>query len=259
MIELYGWAGPNPRKITILLEELEVPYNFNLVDVYAGEHRQPDFLAINPNGRTPALVDPEGQGGPITLWESGAILIYLAERFERFLPATAAARYDVLRWTMFQMSHAPYLGNAHIYRLFLPEPMEFDIIRFTTESARIYGVLDEQLKTNEFIAASGYSIADMAWWPWIEYHDWQGQDLADFPNLLRWFETVGARDAVQRGRAVPWKKGEFGEGSKGSEMGKMMWDLAEERKADPRYSIPADFESPIFQLINGASLGPSRS
>jgi len=252
MLQLYGWAGPNPRKVTILLEELGVDYDFHLVDVYAGEHRQSAFVAVNPNGRTPALVDPDVEGHALTLWESGAILIYLAEKFGRFLPADPHGRYDVLRWLMLQVSHAPYLGNAHIYRLFLPEPMEFDIIRFTNESARIYALLDAHLADHQFIAAGAYSIADMAWWPWIEYHDWHGQALADFPHVARWFTELGERPALQRGRAVPWPKGEFGEGSPGCQVGEQMWAMAEARMQDPRFAIPADLESPMFKMLNGS-------
>lgn len=176
MLTVYTCGGPNPRKVTILLEALHWQYNCKLVDLYQGQNRLPEYLAVNPNGRLPALVDDDGPGGkPILIWESGAILQYIAERAERFLPTKGAARYEVLKWLNFQVAHAPYLGNAHLYRTMYRDAMPFDIKRFTIESRRIYQVLEDQLAVSPFVAGDEYSIADMAWYPWIEYHDWQGQ------------------------------------------------------------------------------------
>jgi len=172
MITAFLHGGPNPRKITIMLEELGWPYEIELVDVYQGQHLSENFLSVNPNGRTPALRDSTPDGD-ICLWESGAILQYLAEKSRRFLPETGAARYEVLKWLHFQLTHAPYLGNAHLYRLYYRKAMPFGIKRFTIESTRIYQVLDRRLGSATFVAGEEYSIADMAWFPWIEYHEWQ--------------------------------------------------------------------------------------
>jgi GST-like protein len=236
MLTVYTCGGPNPRKVTILLEELHWQYNCKLVDLYLGQNREPEYLAVNPNGRLPALHDDDGPGGaPILIWESGAILQYIAEKAERFLPVRGAARYDVLKWLHFQVSHAPYLGNAHLYRTMYKEAMPFDIKRFTIESRRIYQILEGQLAPSRYVAGTEYSIADMAWYPWIEYHDWQGQSLADFPAISRWFAELRQRPEVQIGASIPWKYGEFGT----SDVGKRFKDLINSRLVDPAFNLKA--------------------
>jgi len=236
MLTVYTCGGPNPRKITILLEELGWQYEARLVDLYLGQNRSPEYLAVNPNGRLPALVDSSGpDGNPILIWESGAILQYIAEKAERFLPTKGAARYEVLKWLHFQVAHAPYLGNAHLYRTMYRDAMPFDIKRFTIESRRIYQVLEDQLAASPFVAGDEYTIADMAWYPWIEYHDWQGQDLADFPAISKWFARLGQRPEVQRGSAIPWKYGEFGT----SDVGAKFKALIESRLRDPAFNLKA--------------------
>jgi GST-like protein len=236
MLTVYTCGGPNPRKVTILLEELHWKYESKLIDLYQGQNRSPEYLAVNPNGRLPALVDEDGPDGkPILIWESGAILQYIAEKAERFLPTKGAARYEVLKWLNFQVAHAPYLGNAHLYRTMYRDAMPFDIKRFTIESRRIYQVLEDQLAVSPFVAGNEYTIADMAWYPWIEYHDWQGQDLADFPAISKWFAKLSQRAEVQRGSVIPWKYGEFGT----SEVGAKFKALIESRLKDPAFNLKA--------------------
>ena len=211
MIELFTMGAPSPRKVTIMLEEVGLPYTWHWVNVYSGQQRSPEFLARNPNGRLPFMIDHDAEGGPLELWESFAILVYLAEKTGKLLPPSGRSRYEVLKWASFQATHAPYLGNAHWYRLFAPEPHQYSIDRFVSESARIYRLVDDELGKRPFIAGDEYSIADISLFPWIEYHSWQGQDLADFPHLAAWFERVGARPAVERGRNTPYPWTECGE------------------------------------------------
>jgi GST-like protein len=232
MLTAYVSAGPNPRKITILLEELGIEYKWKLVDGYKGEHKQPEYLAVNPNGRLPALHDSDGD---LVLWESGAILQYVAEKFGRFLPSSGPERYHTLKWLFFQCTHAPYLGNAHLYRVLYDEPRPFEIKRFTIESERIYKVLEEQLAKEPYVAGKEYSIADMAWYPWIQYHEWQGQDLRKFPSIAAWFSNIGERPAVKAGVVIPWGIDGYGD----SERGRKVRQAVEQNLKDPRFQLEA--------------------
>ena len=203
MIDLYTWPTPNGHKIHIMLEELGLSYNVIPIDIGAGDQFKPEFLAISPNNKMPAIVDHDGPGGtPYSMFESGAILIYLAEKTWRFMPSEIRARFEVLQWIMFQMGHiGPMLGQNHHFRRYAPEKIPYAIERYTNEAARLYGVLDKRLEGREYLVGD-YSIADMANYPWLRSHEAQGQDLNDFPNVKRWYEAIGARPAVQRGVEV---------------------------------------------------------
>lgn len=199
MIQLYSWPTPNGIKISIALEELGLPYQFNPVNIGRGEQFQPAFLELSPNNRIPAIFDEERQ---ISVFESGAILVYLAEREGRFLPADPAGRVEVLQWLFWQVGGlGPMAGQAHHFREYAPERVEYGIQRYTAEVGRLYGVLDRRLADRPFVAGE-YSIADMAIFPWIAPWEKQGQQLGDFPNVQRWFAEVAARPAVARGRSV---------------------------------------------------------
>lgn len=202
-IELYYWPTPNGHKITIFMEEAGLPYQVHPVDIGNGDQFKPDFLKLSPNNKMPAIVDPDGPDGkPLAIFESGAILMYLAEKTGKYLPASIRERYQVIEWLMFQMAGlGPMLGQAHHFRGYAPEKLPYAIERYTKEASRLYGVLDRRLAGQDYVAGE-YSIADMAIYPWIISHERQGQNLADFPYLKRWFERVGARAAVQRGIAV---------------------------------------------------------
>jgi GST-like protein len=204
MIDLYTWATPNGRKISILLEEVALPYEVIKVDISSGEQFTPEFLAINPNGKIPAIVDHDGPGGErLAIFESGAILIYLAEKTGKLMPSEPVARMAVIEWLMFQMGgFGPMLGQAHHFRRFAPERIPYAIERFEKEAARLYTILDRQLTTAEYLAGD-YSIADIACYPWVARCEWQGITLDDFPNVRRWFTTIASRPAVQRGMQVP--------------------------------------------------------
>jgi GST-like protein len=199
-IDLYYWPTPNGKKISILLEETGLPYQPIPVDITAGAQFDAGFLAISPNNKMPVITDPEGPGGePISVFESGAILIYLAEKSGQFLPTAARERVQVLEWLMFQMGGVgPMLGQAHHFRQYAPEPIPYAVDRYTNETARLYRVLDTRLAEHEFLAGD-YSIADMSVFPWTASYERQGQRLEDYPNLRRWFEMIDARPAVQRG------------------------------------------------------------
>ena len=203
-IDLYYWPTPNGKKITIFLEEAGLPYSLVPVDITAGEQFDEEFLKISPNNKMPAIVDPEGPNGePISVFESGAILIYLAEKTGRFLPASRRGRYEALQWLMFQVSSVgPMLGQAHHFRGYAPEEIPYAIERYTGEAARIYGVMDRRLSEVENFAGNEYSIVDMAIYPWVTSHERQGQRMQDFPNLERWYESVGERPAVRRAMKV---------------------------------------------------------
>ncbi|KJS16007.1 MAG: glutathione S-transferase [Hoeflea sp. BRH_c9] len=202
-IDLYYWPTPNGWKITIMLEELGVPYAVNYINIGRGEQFEPSFLAISPNNRMPAIIDPEGpDGAPISVFESGAILQYLGRKFDRFYPAGERARVEVDEWLFWQVGGlGPMAGQAHHFRQYAPEQVAYAIDRYTRECNRLYGVMNRRLADREFLAGD-YSIADMACIGWVKPHKNQGQDLGDFPHLERWFETMLARPAVARGCAV---------------------------------------------------------
>jgi len=204
MIEVYSWATPNGHKVHVMLEECGLEYRAIPVNIGAGDQFAPEFLAISPNNKIPAIVDPDGPDGqPISLFESGAILLYLAAKTGRFLPTDLRARYRVLEWLMFQMgSVGPMLGQTHHFRLYAPEKLPYAIARYSNEAKRIYGVLDKRLDGREWVASDDYSIADIAIFPWLRSWQNQGIDWADFPHLKRWFDRVAARPAVQRGVEV---------------------------------------------------------
>jgi GST-like protein len=203
MIDLYFWPTPNCYKVSILLEELELPYNVLPVHIGKGEQFAPEYEAINPNGKIPALIDHEAPDGqPLAVFESGAIMIYLAEKTGRFLHRDTRLRMAVMQWLMFQMGGVgPMLGQAHHFRRYAKEKIPYAIERYTREASRIYGVLDNRLAEAEFLAGE-YSIADMAVYPWLRPYRWQGQEISDYPSLQRWYSAVRARPAVQRGLTV---------------------------------------------------------
>jgi GST-like protein len=204
MIELYTWGTPNGRKVSIMLEEIGLPYNVHPINIREGEQFTPEFVAINPNSKIPAIIDSDGPDGqPITMFESGAILIYLAGKTGKFLPDTLRARYEVLQWLMFQMGHiGPMLGQAHHFRAYAPEKIEYAIARYTKEANRLYGVLDRRLGESEYLGCDEYSIADIATMPWLRSHERQGVVMTEYPNVKRWFDKLNARPAVQRGLQV---------------------------------------------------------
>lgn len=198
MIELHYWTTPNGHKITIALEELGLPYRVVPVNISKGEQFRPDFLRIAPNNRIPAIVDeaPEDGGGPLSVFESGAILEYLADKTGKLLPKAARPRFEALQWLYWQMGGlGPMAGQNHHFSQYAPERIPYAIERYVKETNRLYGVLDRRLADREFVAGD-YSIADIASYPWIRSHERQGQDLAQFPNLKRWFEAISARPAV---------------------------------------------------------------
>ena len=205
MIDLYTWSTSNGRKASIMLEELGADYTVHPIHIGKGDQFTPEYLAINPNGKIPAIIDSDGPGGaPITVFESGAILIYLAEKFGRFLPAEPVARMEVIQWLMFQMGGiGPIFGQVHHFLRAAKEKVPYGIERYGTEARRLYGVLDRRLDGREHLAGDGYSIADIATWPWVLRHEWQQVDLAEYPNVKRWFDAVGSRPAVQRGIRIP--------------------------------------------------------
>jgi len=205
MIKLYFWSTPNAYKVSILLEELRMPYEVVPVHIGKGEQFKPEFLAISPNNKIPAIVDDDGPDhAPITMFESGAIMIYLAEKGQSALfPKEPRQRFSVLQWLMFQMGGiGPMLGQAHHFRKYAPEPIQYAIDRYTREAHRLYGVIDRQLSQSQYLASDEYSLADIATYPWLRPHKWQGQTLDEWPNISRWYGQVRARSAVQRGVAV---------------------------------------------------------
>lgn len=204
MIEVYSWPTPNGHKVHIMLEECGLPYRVIPMDIGAGAQFEPAFLAISPNNKIPAIQDSEGPDGrPISLFESGAILLYLAGKTGRFLPADTAGKYEVLQWLMFQMgSVGPMLGQAHHFRIYAPEKIAYAIERYSKEAQRLYGVIDKRLAMSRYIGGPAYSIADMAIFPWLRSWKNQGVQMSDYPHLKGWFDEIAARPAVQRGVAV---------------------------------------------------------
>lgn len=200
MIDVYSWPTPNGHKVHIMLEECGLRYNIHPIDIGDGDQFKPAFLKISPNNKIPAIVDQQGPDGkPISLFESGAILIYLAEKTGKFLPKDARGRYATLQWLMFQMgSIGPMFGQAHHFRNYAPEQIAYAINRYTKEAGRLYCVMDRRLGEVKFLAGNEYTIADIATWPWTRSYKNQGQDLDDFPNVKRWFQAIEKRPAVER-------------------------------------------------------------
>jgi GST-like protein len=205
MIELYTWGTPNGRKASIMLEEVGLPYNVHRIDIGKGDQFAPEYVALNPYSKIPAIVDPEGPDGqPLKLFESGAILVYLAEKTGRLLPAVPRLRYVTLQWVMFQMGAVgPFFGQVHHFVRSAKVEVPYAIERYIKEKDRIYGVLNGRLGETPYLAGDEYTIADVATYPWVARHEWHKTDLTTLPNVKRWFDTVGARPAVKRGMAVP--------------------------------------------------------
>jgi GSH-dependent disulfide-bond oxidoreductase len=204
MIDVYSWATPNGHKVHIMLEECGLAYRVIPVNIGAGDQFKPEFLAISPNNRIPAITDPGGPDGkPISLFESGAILVYLAAKSGKFMPATDRAKYEMLQWLMFQMGGVgPMLGQAHHFRMYAPEQIEYAVNRYSNEARRLYGVIDRRLAQSPWLGGREYSIADIATFPWLRSWEKQGIVLGDYPHLERWFHKIAARPAVQRGVEV---------------------------------------------------------
>ena len=204
MIEVYSWPTPNGHKVHIMLEECGLPYRVHGVDIGQGEQFAPEFLAISPNNKVPAMVDASGPDGqPISLFESGAILLYLAGKTGRFLPPTTRAKYEVLQWLMFQMGGVgPMLGQTHHFRVYAPDKIDYAIARYSNEAKRLYGVMNKRLANSKYLGGPEYSIADIAVFPWLRSWKNQGIDWADYPHLKGWFDEIAHRPAVMRGVEV---------------------------------------------------------
>ena len=203
MIQLYTWATPNGKKVSIMLEEVELSYEVHPINIAKGDQLKPEYLAINPNNKIPAIIDSDGPDGkPLKLFESGAILMYLADKTGKFLPQEMAKRYEVIQWLMFQMGGVgPMFGQAnYFYRL--EEKVPFAIERYHKEALRLYKVLEQTLEQRDYLAGE-YSIADIATYPWVGRHDGHNVKLEEFPNVKRWFDAISQRPAVKRGMAVP--------------------------------------------------------
>lgn len=208
MIKVYSWPTPNGQKVHILLEECGLregqEWQAIPVNIAKGEQLKPDFLKISPNNKIPAIIDPHGPDGQeISLFESGAILLYLADKFGQFLPDTVRGKYTVLQWLMFQMaSVGPMLGQCHHFRQYAPQPVPYAIERYTNEAKRLYRVIDQQLAKHAYLAGNTYTIADIATFPWLRSSEKQGIVLTDYPHVQAWFEKIAARPAVQRGLKI---------------------------------------------------------
>jgi GST-like protein len=204
MIEVYSWATPNGHKVHIMLEECALPYRVVAVDIGMGDQFKPEFLAISPNNKIPAIVDPDGPDGkPLSLFESGAILLYLAGKTGRFMPADTPGKYEVLQWLMFQMgSIGPMLGQAHHFRVYAPQKLPYAIDRYTNETKRLYRVLNDRLAKSRYVGGREYTIADIAIFPWLRSWKNQGIEWSDYPHVKGWFDEIAARPAVMRGVEV---------------------------------------------------------
>ena len=204
MIDLYTWSTPNGRKVSIMLEETGLPYRVHPVDIGKDEQFAPAFLAISPNNKIPAIVDQDGpEGKPYSLFESGAILLYLAWKTRQLLPRSATRQFKALQWLMFQMGGVgPMFGQVHHFLRAAPQPVPYAIERYNKETRRLYGVLDRHLAVHDYLADE-YSVADIATYPWVARHEWHKVDLHAFPAVLGWFERIGSRPAVARGMAIP--------------------------------------------------------
>jgi GST-like protein len=201
MIDLYTWSTPNGRKVSIMLEECGLPYEVHPIDITKDQQFQPEFLKISPNNKIPAIVDRDNGW---SVFESGAILIYLAEKSGRMMPSDPRLRVQTLEWLMFQMGGVgPMLGQAHHFLRFNPGKAPYAEKRYGDEAKRLYGVMDRQLGQSQYLAADECTIADIATWPWISRFEWQGVDLAEYPNVRRWYDEMRARPGVQRGYDVP--------------------------------------------------------
>jgi GST-like protein len=227
VIDLYTWPTPNGHKMHIMLEECALPYTVHGVDIGDGDQFKPEFLKISPNNKIPAIVDSEGPDGkPISVFESGAILLYLAGKTGKFLPQDVRGKYLALEWLMFQMGgFGPMLGQTHHFRIYAPEKIEYAINRYTNEAKRLYGVLDKRLSQAQYVAGE-YSIADMAIFPWSRSYANQGVDLADYPNVKRWFDAINARPAVQKALQVlaDRRKPQMNDKDKETLFGKMQYE-----------------------------------
>lgn len=203
MIDVYYWPTPNGQKATIMVEECGLDYTVKPINILKGEQFDPEFLALNPNNKIPTIVDRDGPGGkPFTVFESGAVLLYLAEKTGKFLPKTEAARYETIQWLMFQVaSVGPMFGQCGHFLGYAPEPIQYAIDRYKNETLRLYGVMDKRLADTEYLAGD-YSIADIATYPWIDVRWLHEIEIDEFPNVKRWYETLKARPGVERGMAV---------------------------------------------------------
>ena len=204
MIDLYSMATPNGHKVHIMLEECGLPYRVHHIDIGEGDQFKPEFLQISPNNKIPAIVDPNGPDGkPMSLFESGAILVYLGSKVDKFLGHTDREKFTVLQWLMFQMGGlGPMLGQAHHFRIYAPEKIDYAYNRYTNEAKRLYSVMDKQLSAHAYLAGDEYTIADIACFPWTRSWKNQGIEWADYPNVKRWFDIISERPAVQRGVEV---------------------------------------------------------
>ena len=204
MIDLYTWTTPNGRKVSIMLEELGLPYRVHAINIGKDDQFKPDYVKINPNSKIPSIVDPDGPDGkPLSMMESGAILVYLADKTGKLLAKSGRSRYDALQWLMFQMGGVgPMFGQVHHFLRAAKEQVPYAIERYGKETKRLYGVLNERLKDSAYLAGD-YSVADIATYPWVARHEWHKTDLNDFPGVKRWFDAISARPAVQKGMNVP--------------------------------------------------------